>query len=245
MPISAAVILGLQIACGVHVVKTGRNIYWLVIIIMAPLLGCVIYFVAEIMPELTGSRTARSAASRAAKFVDPDRELRRLVEALETADTIDNRRALADEYLRRNDAQSALKLYESSLVGMHRDDPTLLLGLARARFSLHQFAGCVAALDALRAANPDYQSPDAHLLYARGLEGQERWQDARREYDAVSRYYPGAEAKCRYALILKRLGETEKARTIFDEVARALERAGKSYVREQREWYDLARSNLS
>ena len=56
MPFAALVIITLQILCGLHVVKTGRPLYWLFIIIIAPFLGCLIYFVAEMLPEMLRRR---------------------------------------------------------------------------------------------------------------------------------------------------------------------------------------------
>ncbi len=238
MPFAALVIITLQILCGLHVVKTGRPLYWLFIIIIAPFLGCLIYFVAEMLPEMSRRRVA------SARPVDSNRSLRDALERLDESDTIDNRRAVAEEYLRREDGFSALDLYRGALKGMHQDDPTLLYGLARALFLTKDYAGATDALDQLRAANPDYQSPDAHLLYARALDEQAKWDEARREYDALAGYYPGAEAKCRYAMMLKKIGEFGRARTLFAEVVKSLERAGRSYIRDQRDWYDLARSNM-
>jgi hypothetical protein len=235
MPI-ALVIITLQILCGLHVVKTGRQLYWLFIIIIAPLIGCLIYFVAEMLPEIQ--------RHRAPKPRDPNRSLREALERLDESDTVDNRRAVAEEYLRLNDGYSALDLYKSCLTGVHQDDPTLLYGLARAEFAVKNFAAATDALDRLRAANPDYQSPDAHLLYARALDEQARWDEARREYESLAGYYPGAEAKCRYAMMLKKSGDIGRARVLFAEVVKALDRAGRAYIRDQRDWYDLAKSNL-
>lgn len=236
MPFAIAII-GLQLLCGLHVIKTGRSLTWLFIIIMAPLIGCLIYFIAEMLPEMQRRRAAE-------KPVDPNRALREALERLDGSDTVDNRRAVAEEYLRLDDGYSALDLYKSCLTGVHQDDPTLLYGLARAEFAVKNFAAVVEALDRLRAANPDYQSPDAHLLYARALDEQARWDEARQEYEALAGYYPGAEAKCRYAMMLKKTGDFGRARILFAEVVKALDRAGRSYIRDQRDWYDLARSNL-
>ena len=46
--------------------------------------------------------------------------------------------------------------------------------------------GTITALDDLRTANPDWQSGDAHLLYARALEGEGREAEALSEYQAVA-----------------------------------------------------------
>ena len=43
------------------------------------------------------------------------------------ADTIENRRLLAEEYLAVGRYDEALPLYEGALTGLHADDPSLLL----------------------------------------------------------------------------------------------------------------------
>jgi hypothetical protein len=240
MPVLIVLELGLQMLCAAHVVRTHRPYYWIFIILAFPLLGSIAYAVAEILPEFLHSKQARSVV----KLIDPDRDYRTLVDQLDTADTADNRRALAEECLRRGEAERAVLLYEAALTGAHKDDPTLMFGLARALFARGEFAACSRTLEALKAANPRFDSADAHLLYARSLESQNRVAEAKSEYDAVVRYFPGAEARCRYALMLQRQGEAAAARALFQEVVRALDKAGRRFIRDQREWYDLARQHL-
>jgi hypothetical protein len=50
--------------------------------------------------------------------------------------------------------------------------------MSRARFAQGDPAGRLAALDALRAPNPDFQSADTDMLYARSLAGQSRDSEA-------------------------------------------------------------------
>jgi hypothetical protein len=244
MPVLIVLEIGLQLLCAVHVIRTRRPYYWIFIIMGFPLLGSLAYAIAELLPDLMHSPQARNVASGAAKLIDPDRDYRALVEQLDTADTADNRRALAEECLRRGEAERAVLLYEASLTGAHKDDPTLMFGLARALFARGEFVACSKTLEALKAANPRFESADAHLLYARSLESQGRVAEARSEYDALVRYFPGAEARCRYALMLQQQGDTAGARRLFQEVVRALDKAGRRFIRDQREWYDLAKQHL-
>ncbi len=244
MPIAVLVILLLQAGCCVHVVRTRRELYWLFIIMMFPLLGCGVYFAAVILPELRDSRTAHDALGKVQRAIDPDRDLRRRSEELDTADTVENRKALAEEHMRRGDLADAIRLYRSALTGIHRDDPAILMGLARAQFGSGDAAGCIGTLERLTAANPRFQSADGHLLYARALEAQDRVIDALNAYHAVAAYFPGGEAKCRYALLLKRQGHHAEARTLFQDVVHGFEKAKRFQHAGEREWYEVARENL-
>jgi hypothetical protein len=119
-----------------------------------------------------------------------------------------------------------------------------MLGLARAQFALDDHAGACATLDRLRAAHPDLDCPDGHLLYARSKEQQGDVEEALIEYAALAAYYPGEEPRCRLALLLQKSGRVAEARTLFEQVVRSVERASKLYWRAERDWYEVARRNL-
>jgi len=236
-------ILAWQVACGIHVVRTGRQMYWLWIIIIAPFIGSLIYTIVEMGPELLRSRQAATAHEKAISIIDPDRRLRLLMDNLDTAESAQNKHAVAEEYLRRNEPRKALPLLESAATGLYKDDPMILMTLAQAQFGCGMFRQATDTLDEIKTKNPQFESADGHLLYARGLEAQQRNDEARGEYAAVINYFPGAEARVRYALFLQKQGEAEQARRIFQDVVRSFEKAGKVFIRDQREWYDIAKRN--
>ena len=245
MPILAVVVILFQVLCAVHVVRTGRPLYWIFIIVIAPFIGCLIYLIAEMLPEMMRGRTAARVKTGLATAIDPHRELRELSDRLDTADTADNRRALAEALLERGQHDEAMRLYREAMVGVHQDDPALMQGLAKAQFASGQFARALLTLDQLQAAHPRYQSTDAHLLYARCLEGEGKRDEALAEYANLVGYYPGPEAKCRYASLLQEAGQSVQARSIFQDVVKSAERSGPAFMRAQREWVELARRSLS
>ena len=63
----------LQIACIVHAVRTGRVQYWPILILIGSLLGCLAYFLVEILPELRNSRTAKRVVANVARTIDPEK----------------------------------------------------------------------------------------------------------------------------------------------------------------------------
>jgi hypothetical protein len=78
------------------------------------------------------------------------------------------------------------------------------------------------------------------LTYARALEGSGATERALEEFDALARYYPGAEARVRQALLYKKLGRTERAAEVFAAVLNDARLAPKHFRRSQREWIELA-----
>jgi hypothetical protein len=87
VPLLVIVHLAIAIACGVHAVRTGQQMYWLFILLMFPLLGSIIYALAVIAPSLGDSRQARALGGAARKALDPQRELREAMHQLEIART--------------------------------------------------------------------------------------------------------------------------------------------------------------
>src|SRR5262252_7072409 len=105
----------LQILCVVHVVRTGRDRMWIYILLFLPGIGVIAYAIVEILPGLFGSRTARGLRRDAVSRLDPGRELRHRRVALEEADTVDNRRLLAEALVAAGEFAEALALYRGIL----------------------------------------------------------------------------------------------------------------------------------
>ena len=244
MPILGGLALALDAACIIHALRARQPYYWFMLIIALPGIGAGIYFFMEILPDLQHSRAAREAASDIGRVIDPEREVREATAALRLSDTAENRKRLAEALVAQQRFDEARTLYETALTGAHADDPALMLGLARAQFGQQAYADVCETLDRLRELLPDFESADAHLLYARSREGLGETDAALVEYTALAGYYPGEEARCRYALLLQRQGEVEAARAEFEQVVASVETAPKGYFRAQRDWYNVAKSNL-
>lgn len=244
MPILALLVIAMQITCGLHVIRTGQERYWLYLIIAIPGLGCLIYFLGIMLPELLGSRRGRQAIRRVHDSLDPQRHLRQLRDELEIRDTRETRVNLADELLRLGQPEEAAEHYQQALRGLHGDAPEILLGLAQARFALQDYAGCQASLDRLIEKNPQFRSADGHLLYARTLEAQQLYAKAEEEYRALSGYYAGPEANYRYALMLRQLGRDSEAVTLLQQIHDHARRSARHYRTLHRQWLEESQREL-
>ena len=245
MPAIGVLLLLAQIGCAVHVVRTGRSYIWIFLVVFLPAVGMAAYFLAEILPELLHSRTARQAASGMARTIDPGKDLREAMRQVQVTPTAQNKAALAELYLATGSPAEAEALYRDALTGVHATDPGMMLGLARALFADGNAAEAQAVLERFSAANPDYNTPDGHLLYARSLEAQGKTDEALEEYKAVAGYYPGQEARCRFGLLLQRCGRAEEARQVLEEVCQLVEYGPRHQRRAQRQWYDTAKRALA
>jgi hypothetical protein len=236
--------LAVQASLIVHVFKTGRNTLWIWAIALIPAAGSVAYVAVEILPEFFGGPTGRRTRTGMQRLIDPNRELRQATAAVEISGNVDARRRLAQELFERGQHAEAIEVIQGGLRGIFEHDPTLLLGLARAQFAVGDFASARSTLERLIQHNPDFKSPDGHLLYARTLEALDALGEAEHEYAAAAPGYPGAEARVRYAVLLKRRGKLDEARRVLKDLLDGARLAPKHYRKAQAEWLERARREL-
>jgi hypothetical protein len=215
---------------------------WLFLIILLPLVGCIAYFIVEVLPSLNQNPGARRALRRAQNAFDPKRGLREGSLNYERSQNVENAAKLADELSRAGRHEEAIEICnEARKTGLFEDDPKILLALAKAQFAASDHAGAIATLDYLREKNPGFRSADGHLIYARSLEESGATKRALEEYEALVNYYPGAEARVRQAMLCKKLGQMARATELFAELLKDARLAPKHFQRDQREWIELAK----
>jgi len=224
--------------------KTGRCSPWCYIILMIPVAGALAYLVVELVPEWLGTYQGRKARARIGRALNPEKTYRALKYELEVAETIANRKALAEECMALERFDEAKSQYDAILTMPLGDEPGHMLGRARAEFGLGRFADARATLDELRRHWPDWQSVDGHLIYARTLEEDGRLEEAIEEYQALSAYYAGAEPRVRHGLALRKLGCEAEARAVLADVIRQMSRAPKFARKAQAQWISMAEAAL-
>ena len=244
MPTLYIVGIALSIPMVVHCIKTGRNRAWMWLLFAMPIIGAVVYLCVEVLPDLGRSRGGRRAMRGLRDTLDPEGDLRRLETEVKISGTAQAKQRYADELLRLGRAAEAVSIYQTCLTGMFADDPKLLLGFARARFEAGDVAGARQTLDELIAKNPDFKSPDGHLLYARALEAEGNVEKALSEYATLAEYYPGAEPTVRHARLLIQARQNAPARQALEGLLDRARYAPSHYKRAQREWLDEAQKLL-
>lgn len=244
MPIAVLAVLIVQGLCVYHATQTGRQQQWLMILLLLPGIGSAAYFIFELLPDMANTRRGRKAFLDVRTVIDPDREYRERKAQVELTGTPAAKAALADECARKGMYDDAAELYRAALTGLYADDPNLLLGFAKVLLDKGDPAEAQRALDRLRAKNPAFQSSDGHLLYARALEGQDKRDETLAEYEAVAAYYPGFEAKVRYALYLLKLGQAQRGREMLEGVSAAYKKLPRHAQDLNRDWYLVAKKNL-
>jgi hypothetical protein len=223
-----------------HVVRTGQPLYWLMIILMLPTIGGLIYLVVVVLPSLAGGATARRLGQGAIEALDPMREYREARAACDDTPTVHNqmRQARAAAALDRH--QEAEALYREAAVGVHADDPALLLGRALSLIELGRHGEALRLLKGMGLEGGVGGAPAATLALARAHEGLGRASEADDAYQSAVGRVPGLEALGRYCAFLAHSGRSAEAAEMLTEIDRRLAKANPAFRREGRAWRGLA-----
>ncbi len=234
----------IAIALCVHVVRTGRESYWLWIILAFQPLGGLVYFLTQIVPALFGGATARRITHAARETLDPHREYREAKAAWEDTPTVRNQSRLAVAAMHMHRYAEAEALYRAAAQGVHADDPVLLLGLANALLDLRRPAEALAVLERLGNDEAHGRTPPAALALGRAYEDLGRIDEADTALQWASQRLPGFEGLARYAAFMARNGRRDEAREAVQEMDKRLEKLKPQFRKEGRAWRDLAAQAL-
>lgn len=237
--------VAVQIALIVHVLKTGRAMYWVFILALFPGIGMIAYLVVELVPEWSSSLRARRAVAGIRRKLDPEADLRRHQRELTLSGSVEAARRLAGGLVEQGRHDEAIEHYRAALTGLFADDPDLQLGLAQAQFGKGEYEAARETLERLLDSDAGYNSSAGQLLYARTLEACGELEDAEAEYEAVLGSFAGAEARVRYGQLLERLGKPDAARAQYEEILTAAELAPRHYRKAQAPWIREARDGVA
>lgn len=228
----------------IHAMRTGRQMYWLLILFSFPLLGSVVYFFAEYLPELRFNRTARGAAQAVKAFVDPDREMREAQRAYDQVPTVANRSRLAQALLGKGDVPGAAAQFRECAQGAFADDPDVLTGLAEAEFASGNATAAATALAALFKHHPARNTGAAALLDARVLAIAEP-DNAEAEFHHAVLTGNGPEPLIRYGNWLQDKGRNADAGRLYAQVIKDAEHWPSHTKSLQKDWLRQARHGMN
>jgi hypothetical protein len=230
----------LQALLIVHCIKTGRNQLWIWVLALLSFAGVIAYVAAELVPELLRGRSTQRAVRNVKRALDPQADLRRAENEARLTGNVASRQRYAEELAKQRRFGEAIEAYRQTLTGLYEHDPNLMLGLAQAQFGNGDAAAARATLDDLIRLNPEFKSPDGHLLYAKALEAEGNIDKALEEYRVLASYYPGAEAPVLYARLLRAQVRPEESRKALRELLDHAKLAPAHYRKAQKEWLDEA-----
>jgi hypothetical protein len=233
-----------SLLCGIHVVRTGREMYWLWIFVIAPMLGPAFYLFAVLVPEWMGGRTARGIGRATQQALDPERDYRNAMRALEDTPTVGNRMKVAQAAAALGRWDDSEAQWAQCVTGHWAEDATILLGHANALLELGRCQEALQRLEQLKKLGREGETPVVALAFARAYEGLGRNNEADEAYRFAADRVPGLEAGGRYVAFMAKAGRREDAEIGMAELDRRLTKIAPPLRAEARVWRDIAAKAL-
>lgn len=228
----------------VHVYRTGRELYWMFIILVIQPFGGIVYFLLNVLPEIMGGSTARRIGQQARQKLDPTRAYREAKQAVEESATAGNRMRLAQAAFDLERYDEAEALYREAAQGIHEDDPVLMLGRAQALVELGRYAEALPILEALGDHGDKGRTPQAAIALGRAYHALDRYAEADDAFLWATERMPGLEAWARYAVFLSETGRTQEARDIVADLDKRYAKTKAHFRAEAKHWRDFAEERV-
>jgi hypothetical protein len=205
----------------VHALRTGRPIFWLMILFFFPVLGSVVYFIVEFLPEMrVGTRVSKVTAV-AGRALDPTRELRDAREALDMTPTAQNRILLARALMNSGQPAEAAVQFEECLNGPFANDSEIGFLAAEAHLASGQAARALELLQLIRNRDPNFRQELMAVAMGRALAANGDNAAAGLELRQASERFGGIESRGEYAIWAAQNGDTETARQLKIELQKS------------------------
>ncbi len=237
-------ILVIQLACVVHVIRTGRNPLWILGIMIAPILGALAYFLFEILPGMQGNRHVRYAKKKAIAKIDPERDIRIARDQLEVTDSIANRTSLADALSAAGQHDEALEHYERIFATPHGQDDILRFKYAATLFEKGRSGDALQIFEQIGIVAQTSAQDRRFLLKARILESLDRDEESAAIYADITTRLAGIEARSRYAALLIKMGQSGSAKIQLEEVLRATRKLDRTQIGDDQPILDWTKMTL-
>lgn len=208
----------------VHVIRSGQQMYWLLILFSFPMLGSIVYFVAIYLPNSRLDHGARKVVAAAARTLDPTRELREARAAFDYTPTAQNQMRLAAAQLEAGDADGATASYEACLQGPFAGDLEIRYGAARANLTSKRAQAAVAHLELIRQRDANFRAEQVSLLLAQALAGAGRQDEAKAEFEFALARFGSFAARAEFTIWAAATGDAALARQLHPELERTMAR---------------------
>ncbi len=237
MPLIAMLEIVAKVFFVVHSIRSGKDRYWIYVIVFLPGIGCLIYFFSEYLPELQQNQKVKRSRNQ-------KKNLRYLKEQVELLPSVKNKMELAEGCINKGQFTKAIAIYNSCLEDLNEEDPAVVEGLCCAYFFMGDFKSAKNNLLRLREVRGKRIGDEFDLLLARTYEALGDVDRALTEYANLVKVFSGEEARYRYALLLKKLGQTDTAKSYFSEVVKNARLSPNFYQTVQKKWVGMARKHL-
>lgn len=234
------VVMVVQVACLVHVVRTGRPFWWFWIIMGFPLLGAGAYVLFEVRPSW-GRLDWRSLMWR---FQSAAGRIRIREAEFEASPSVSSRMALATELHAHQQFDRECEVLVAGLVGPFRNDTTLLLRLAEAHLAIGRTSDAESCLTQCTEKLRSDEELKIRLLQARILSLKGQFANAEAIFLELTTRRRTEAARFHHAESLWRAGRSDEARELLRDICKQYRRGTVVWRKQEHEWYVAARALL-
>lgn len=234
----------LQALLIIHVYKTGRDRFWIFILIFVPFAGGLAYLAVAILPDLVHSSSVKAAHQNINKAISPNRELELLQSKAARTPTLENIRALGEEYLRRGNYGSAIDSFKQCLQGPFSDNVPVMTKLAWAYYESNQLEAADTLLNEIIQIQQDDQTAEVFMLHGNIKNKLGDFQNAEESFQAAAHKSSDLKYKFKYGKYLSDRGEVERANVIFHQIFLSYETMPAYSRKFNRKWINLVKDEI-
>ncbi len=203
----------LEAFCIYHAYKNKAE-QWFWLILFFPLIGCGLYIYHHFYSRQNLARVAEGVKAVA----DSGYITAKLEKEVEFSDTMDNKMALGDHYVKIGKIAEAIDLYESCLQGWNHDNIDLLKRIVVASYMNEDYESAVAYGKKANQNNEFFKSEEksayAWSLYKTGdIEGAEQC------FKDMNVTFTNYAQRLEYCKFLKQEGRSDEAKSLLSEMA--------------------------
>lgn len=214
----------------IHALRSGRELYWLLILFMFPLLGSIVYFAVVFLPDARLQRGVRKAGAAIQDTLNPGREMREAQQAFDLTPTAHNQMRLAAALFDAGMLAQAVAQYDACLRGPSGGDAEIGVAAARAKLANGQPQEAIGLLVSLRARQLNFRPEQVGLLLASAYAAAGRQEEAGREFEELAQRFGSVETRAELALWAIARGE----RALADRELKELEHARRHMTKHTR-----------
>ncbi len=233
-----------NLICVIHIIRRGKEIWWILIILFFPGLGSLFYFFMEMLPDLRRGDLRRDMVDMKDRFRTAEGRIAALKKELQSVETVEKRVELAEAYAEAERWDDAVETYLPCIEGPLGDDPFLLYGYARVRFNQGSLDFAREALDKIDQSGSRDKINERKLLKARLLHRNGKSQEALPLFEEVVEISQGEEARFYFAEYLIDQGKPDEGRAILEDMLDNQSQHSGLYRKTNREWFGRARQIL-
>ena len=230
-----------QIALCIHVYRTGRPYWWMLILFMGSLIGCLLYVLLEVLPE---ARVASPRLGRIDWWEPRSVRIRRARQLVDETETVQNKLALAALLHDCGETAEAETIASGCVGGVFKSDPEIIAEVAEYQLAVGKIDAAERLLGqadttANRIARQRIELLQGRVLLARGDAAA-----ARVRFEALLPTALGEAPRFHLAQALLALGRRDEAVSLLTDITRKFRKGGKLWRQAEKEWFKAARKAL-